>query len=751
MIKFDENDENIINLAVNTRTNIFLHGPGGTGKSTLLKEICERSKNKKVVATATTGVAAINIKGCTLHRFAGINLGSEDEHALYKIVMKKRKVVKRWRNVDLLIIDEISMLGGELLEKLDYIARKIRMRKEPMGNIQIIFSGDLLQLPPIKDKWIFDSTTWVELKLETYNLTEPKRYKDNNYFETLLRIREGKQNNDDIAKLEKCHEEYKKMETDIESWDIKPTILHSRRMDVDYVNDNELDKLDGDKIEFKAIDTFEFKMSASEQQKVFYKTLLNDAIPENIYLKAGAQVMLKKNVSIESELANGSRGVIVDINKSSQKVNVKFLNGITTPICYENWEFEDDDVFFIRQQMPLVLAYSLTIHKSQGSTLDFVVCDLGPSVFAFSQAYVALSRVKDIKGLYLTEFDASSIRADPIALNYIKNLKKLNDNAKKCDKSSYNFVCDWPHSRIIKNSVINGFNIGNVKWRGTERTINIISLTQVEISKEKIKESNEKTEIYPLLKSNLQKQIRRFQAGSVSTAEYMWEISPFELLRRISIISCEDSELFAEISTIVWLMAASSKGLILTDEHKKWTMGIIEKLAKCNKCMWLQGGGFSRTKETTFDEIMNSDHSQKNVLAAIFFRTAYGGLKQDPVMLSMMIKEIMDKNVLLKSVIPKVTHISPHFIVPASLDYHVYPNIIKKLHEKYPEFSYNDLERTIWKCSSGINYRINRDPQTEFQTIWNKIEKDFKLFSKERFIEIKENNEKFSQWLKNEN
>ena len=427
IIYFNDKEKEILDMAVKTKENIFLHGPAGTGKTTLIKEISSRLKEegKEVAMTATTGAAAVNIKGSTLHRFAGIGLGNDDKFKLYKRVMSQKKYIERWRSASILIIDEVSMLGGELFDKIDFVARKVRKRKEPMGNLQIIISGDLLQLPPIKDKWIFESETWKTLNLLIFNLTESKRYEKDDYFEMLLRIRENKQTKKDIMELQECVQKYEKVEDEIEKWEIKPTILYSRRMDVDYFNQNELDKLQGMAYEFEAIDDFEFKdisENVTDQQKQYYKNILNDAIPEKIFLKIGAQVMLRKNIDIDTGLINGSRGVVLDINEKSGMVKVKFLNGVMTDIDYEQWEIDDADVFIIRQQLPLILAWSFTIHKSQGATLDFVICDLGFSVFSYSQAYVALSRVRDIKGLYLTEFESSSIRTDPTALKFVQSI-----------------------------------------------------------------------------------------------------------------------------------------------------------------------------------------------------------------------------------------------------------------------------------------------------------------------------------------
>ncbi len=442
-IKFNDTELEIIKNAVEHKNNIFLHGPAGTGKSTLIKEISDRllKQGKKVAITATTGAAALNIKGCTLHRFAGIGLGKDDQWKLLKRIMSNRKYISRWRDTDVLIIDEVSMLGGDLFEKINFIAKRVRNRLSPMGNIQIIVSGDLLQLPPIKDKWIFESEAWNSLGLKIYNLTESKRYDKDDYFEMLLRIRDGNPSTADIKKLEACQEEYENVIDDIEKWEIKPTILYSKRIDVDYHNKNELDKLTGMEYEFESTDSFEFKNQlVTDEQKKYYLTVLDDAIPSSILLKIGAQVMLRKNLDPDIGLVNGSRGVVLEVQEKTGGVKVKFFNGITMDIFDQEWEIKDEDAVVIRTQIPLILAWSYTIHKAQGCTLDLAVVDVGSSVFTYSQAYVALSRLKNIKGLYLSDFDRNSIRADPTALNYTKMINDPNYKMHSQEESNELFI-----------------------------------------------------------------------------------------------------------------------------------------------------------------------------------------------------------------------------------------------------------------------------------------------------------------------
>ena len=425
------------------KRNVILHAPGGTGKSYMLKKIAKTlgRKGKKVYCTATTGVAAINlndpdenITASTLHSFAGIGTATETAEKLYSKVYHDDRPRKRWMNADVLIIDEVSMLGAQLLGKIDYVARKIRREEAtPFGGVTLIVSGDFLQLPPVKDNWIFDAQVWEESDFVPFLLDKPKRYDDGDYFKLLLRIREGIHTNADIEVLQSrvvAYDEWKKGEqlreelrrsgeADVED-EIKPTVLYSKKIDVEEHNLNELRKLPGEEIMYTARDTF--VPLSKRARKEFYGPLLNDTIPDTIILKRGAQVMLKYNLDIAAGLVNGSRAVVVDLTHIS--ATVKFLNGNVHKIDPIVWKIEDNDAKISRFQIPFILAWGLTFHKSQGSTLDFAICDLGPSVFSPGQAYVALSRVKNLKGLFLSELYPKSIKVDGKAVAYSRYLRE---------------------------------------------------------------------------------------------------------------------------------------------------------------------------------------------------------------------------------------------------------------------------------------------------------------------------------------
>lgn len=430
-------DKGDLLVAIENGMNIIFHSPGGTGKSWTLKEIAKYCKNKlhKVVAcTATTGVAAINlnspenaISSSTLHSWAGIGVVSEDTSVqkLFYKVWNHPGSRDKWLATDVLIIDEISMLGLSLFDKLDYIGRKVRRSPDfPFGGIQLIVSGDFLQLPPVKDNWVFKSSVWEECKFTSVVLEEAKRYKDLDWFNMLLRIRIGDHTKEDVKKLYSRNIAYQKLIEDTEkksdTQTIKPTILYSTNKNVQEHNEKELFKLPGASRTFIADDVFTQLNEGGKYEH--YVNLLDDAIPKAVQFKTGAQVMLKVNLDVKQGYVNGSRGVVLDIGPDYMVV--KFINGSEKKIQKHVWVMEDKDGKMTRTQMPFILAWALSIHKSQGCTLDYVICDLGPTIFTTGQAYVALSRVRDMSGLFISDFWPQSIKVNLFARDYAKKLKQ---------------------------------------------------------------------------------------------------------------------------------------------------------------------------------------------------------------------------------------------------------------------------------------------------------------------------------------
>jgi ATP-dependent DNA helicase PIF1 len=412
------------------KRNILLHSPGGCGKSHTIREVARRLTERKIVVfcTATTGIAALNlaapgIRTRTLHSWAGVGLARDTAQKLAASVLGNSAAKKRWRSTSVLIVDEVSMLGESLLTKLDKVGRIVRGVDAPFGGLQVIFSADFLQLPPVKDDWAFKAPVWAEMNFVVVPFTQPMRYTDIAWFQLLLRVRKGVHSAEDIATLETrvlAYDEYKELEGAGETvFVVKPTILYSTKRDVYSYNMTELGKLEDSAITYLAKDAFK-KLDRGVMQEV-YEEMLNDAIPASIVLKPGAQVMLKANIDVDRGLVNGSRGVITRCEADA--VYILFhLKTSPIRIAYHTWSIEDDRMVASRSQIPLILAWASTIHKLQGCTLDFAICDLGSSIFEDGQAYVALSRVRSLEGLYLSNLHPRRIKTNAEALSFVSSL-----------------------------------------------------------------------------------------------------------------------------------------------------------------------------------------------------------------------------------------------------------------------------------------------------------------------------------------
>jgi ATP-dependent exoDNAse (exonuclease V) alpha subunit len=418
--------------------NIFLTGPGGVGKSYYINKLKEDIdlKHLTITVTSTTGISSFNIKGQTIHSFSGIGVyrEGEDEQSIVRKMKKFKifeKTLDRVKNCDILVIDEVSMLGFRFLEMLNKILKLLRSNQKVLGGLQIIFTGDFLQLPPINDDFCFKSEVWKSLNLNIIYLTKMYRVNDEEYAKILERIRMAKHKEEDNIILYKRHIAYKNMineeSEESKNNEIKPTFLYSKKVDVYEKNMEELKKNSNELL------IFEPRISNTQSIK---SSILKKIKDDKLYLKIGAQVMLTVNLDTESGLVNGNRGVILDYN-SELGITIKFLNGIylITPYSYEyEYEYDDNDdnddndnkntkkLKYTVEQYPLILAYSLSIHKVQGCTLDYAIIDIGYSVFESSMSYVALSRVRNLNGLFLKAYQPSKIFCDKDALSFYESL-----------------------------------------------------------------------------------------------------------------------------------------------------------------------------------------------------------------------------------------------------------------------------------------------------------------------------------------
>ena len=412
--------------------SIFLTGPGGTGKSFLLKTIYDvipQRTEKHVAVTALTGCAALLIGrfAKTLHSWAGVGLARESAAVLAATVRRSGKALRRWLGTDILIIDEVSMMTPELLEKLDAVAKLIRRNSKPMGGLQIVFVGDFYQLPPvIKEKeqeipFLFESEIWREIVQETVCLTKILRQTDPVFHTILEEARKGALSQGSLEILKtRTNQPWQNLQ-------IRPTLLFTRRAEVDNVNQRNLKALKTDRKVYYAETVFApiegtkgLTKDSPEIKKLVEKMDKDGPYMGELILAIGAQVMLLTNMDFDAGLVNGSRGVVTGFDSSGAPL-VQFQKGAPTPVPAASWESAEWEGIS-RKQIPLKLAYAITIHKAQGATLDCALIDIGTSTFEYGQAYVALSRVKNLESLYVWDVEPTAFRAHPKVLAFYSHL-----------------------------------------------------------------------------------------------------------------------------------------------------------------------------------------------------------------------------------------------------------------------------------------------------------------------------------------
>lgn len=429
-MEFSEEQTIAFNKYINGE-NIFITGPGGTGKSALIRHI-QKDAHKKwidIQVCALTGCAAVLLecKAKTVHSWAGIGLGNGSIESMVNKILKNKFAKATWKGTDILIIDEVSMMSQKLFEMLDAIGKAVRRNTKPFGGIQVIFSGDFYQLPPVgtKDepetcKFCFESPLWFETFTLNNHVSLCKIFRQNDpiYQRILNQIREGRlkrSSNETLLQL---------VDREIgQDCLIKPTKLFPTRNKVEYINMSEMNNLKGKEYIYKIKYVEDLEMTAKERtirmgytkEQIHTEFMyLQGNLPcdETIKLKIGAQVMCVVNIQLSNGdiLCNGAQGIVVDISPQGYPT-VRYKNGYQMVMIPHVWVSELIPGIGL-SQIPLILAWALTIHKAQGATLDIAEVDAGSGIFECGQTYVALSRVKSLDGLYLRSFDAKRIRVN---------------------------------------------------------------------------------------------------------------------------------------------------------------------------------------------------------------------------------------------------------------------------------------------------------------------------------------------------
>ena len=463
--KMNAEQRKVVDAVLHHGRNVFFHGAAGTGKSFVLHTLVALLREKHgasdaVAVTAPTGIAAVAIGGCTIHKFIGAGLCAGHPRAVADKVIKSEKATRRWRETRALIVDEVSMLDADIMQKLDFIGRAARGEHDtPFGGLQLVFTGDFYQLPPVSKgaagaisgpPFAFDCDAWRFADFRAIALSVVLRQRDPRLVEALREVRRG-----DVPVGGRASSLFRSLQRPLppNAEGILPTRLHSVNANVDAENRDELAKLPGASFAFEAVD-------AGDDAAVLDALRKNCAAPQTLSLKLGAQVVLIKNV--DDVLVNGSRGVVRGFvtrgdtefarHKSSFRIHPR--RAADAERAFPRWPlvaFDNGRVLAVgpgefsasagkkayadRLQVPLKLAWALTVHKSQGMTLSRVEVNLRDA-FDYGQVYVALSRATKVEGLCVRGFDERKIKAHPKVKRFYDDLSRIGAGQGPRDKEN---------------------------------------------------------------------------------------------------------------------------------------------------------------------------------------------------------------------------------------------------------------------------------------------------------------------------
>lgn len=384
--------------------SVFLTGSAGTGKTFLLNKFIAylKKKNINIGVTASTGIAATHIDGRTIHSWSGMGIKDKLTDKEIGQLLRKDKLHARIKETKVLIIDEISMLDASRLDLLDSICKAAKESELPFGGIQVIMCGDFFQLPPVDSRrenpaLAYESLVWKNSDIKTCYLDRQYRQNDLKFIGILNNIRNNEANEDTLTKLKARLHQAISLKT------INPIKLYTHNVDVDVVNNHELSKIPGEEFNYEML-----SHGPKELVKVLKKNCL---APEHFSLKVGAMVIFVKN-NFSQGYVNGTLGKVIGFDKFDFPI-VEKESGDKITVTTTSWNIEEErQIVASICQIPLRLAWAITVHKSQGMTIDAAEIDLSKS-FEYGMGYVALSRVRSLENIRLMGINEMALRVNP--------------------------------------------------------------------------------------------------------------------------------------------------------------------------------------------------------------------------------------------------------------------------------------------------------------------------------------------------
>lgn len=409
-VELNEGQTQAMKYLCHEQGNVFLTGHAGTGKSFVIKQF-QKSLLSPLPMLASTGAAAVLIEGRTFHGYFGLGIMEGGLEKTIKKAIKNNRVQKRLQKDHAIIIDEISMIHYEAFEAANQIAQIVRDNEAPFGGLRLIVVGDFLQLPPVtpygqKMQWLFQMDLWKQLDFKIANLTETMRADEKHFIQVLSEIRMGK--------VTETVKQFLNSRTKEIGDDFNGTVLFGRRNQAEIFNIKKLNQIESEEVLYPT----EVKI-ASKVQKTKEELLKLSPLPEQLQLKRGALVMLRKN-DPEFRFVNGSLARVDSLKE--EEIQVILFSGSKIKLSKEEFHILDPDgkKMATITNFPLSLAWASTIHKSQGATIDRVHVDL-KNLWECGQAYVALSRARSPEGLFVNGWAPKSIKADINAVHFYRD------------------------------------------------------------------------------------------------------------------------------------------------------------------------------------------------------------------------------------------------------------------------------------------------------------------------------------------